>query len=335
MRGCPRAWWFQYAACGEWEANSKGAKTAKNLKALTTPEMAAGSVVDDAIAQCMWQFRRLGTEPQDLVEVAIKRFRRLVETSPQICQNIRNFLPPPDKAAPMHHHFYGYELDEGCLDRCETKIANCIFNFQMSEVWDRIEEVHPSNWMPFKGPYAMGADRWDLDGILVWSQIDFWWKEDEKLFIVDWKSGKQTDTTEQEALQQTAVYALWAVKRKEVHLEDVRTQVAFLQDPVIWNPRKVTQLEFDAIDATIREEHATVMAKLTDGGMDDQGRPIYLAARDDFAVEGVYQRCHRCNYRQMCPEGKAVLGVMKEQDGVGIPLPLTAVVEEQQEIGAA
>ncbi|MCE9557634.1 MAG: PD-(D/E)XK nuclease family protein [Armatimonadetes bacterium] len=300
--GCPRMFFFEYYKEGEDFEND-----ARMLKSLTFPKMVAGTVVDWSINQAIKTFKESGESMYDLPFRGVKTFRRLIERSPEICRGMRTDggYQPPRESQPLHGHFYGIPVDDGELEGCEQRISNALFNFESSEVWENIKDVPTEKWSRTKTNSDINAEKWHFkDDLLVWASLDFWYRDEDRLYIFDWKSGMPTEKAKADALLQMAIYTLWGRDCQQLPVEKISTQVVYLSEQPVWEPSFVPAAVVRIAEDTIISQYEYEKRKLRWVGQDRRDNDIYEANLEDFEPRPELVRCLNCKYRILCPPGQ-------------------------------
>lgn len=302
---CPRAFWYGYYAWGE-----EIQRWTELVSPLLTHDMLAGQVVDAMVNVTLMRARTNKEQPEDLAELGVQEFRKALKLSAIDGEYMRRELKLPDHPVQvLHCDFYREVADKGTVERCEGKIRKCLVNWVESEVWERIQTIHPSKWMTQKAAQqGKIVTRWQVEGLLVASAFDFWFKDDDKIYIFEWKSGFPAEDAQAVSRQQLASYALWAVAVKGYEPENVFGQSVFLQLPVHWNPMTFTQDELYAAQMRLATDKARELEfALPTGKTDQYGREQFAASMNDCPPKPEVGRCRDCKYRGLCNEGKELV----------------------------
>jgi hypothetical protein len=320
---CRRQWFYYYATKDE---DQKLTRKLWLLKQLSTPEMLTGNLVEREIRRCLFEFKSRQIVPIDIecrIANASSEFRRILIESPEVVARMRKNQEPLRGEVPMHHEFYGESCDTERVQRCEQKVRSCISNWYSGDIWNRLQGVPVNDWMLVLRPQAAARNLngWNLDGIKVWSPIDFHFRQDGKFHILDWKSGTSGDHSEQ-----LAVYALYALKHRGQQVASITTQAVLLPKSANFDPHPVSELEVECIEAAIKSQVEAERLKLTEGKGSD-GRLAMIATIDDFPAEPDVEKCKKCSFRVTCKEGLAWLNRPLGKELRLRALPLTEVEE--------
>lgn len=294
--------------------------------------MVTGNLVESEIRQCLFEFKRRGTVPEsieDRIGNVLAEFRRVVSESPDVVKAMRKNQEPLPGEVPMHYDFYEEPCEPDRLERCEHKIRASIRNWYEGDIWQRIQKIPTKDWMLLLRPEnsARNLNGWPLEGIKVYSPIDFYFKENGVFHILDWKSGTFGDHAEQ-----MAVYALFAVKHLKQDVGNVTTQAVLLPKAAKFEPHWASVLEVECIEAVIKSQVEEERSILTED-KDAEGRPALLAQIDQFQAEPDTEKCKKCNFRITCSEGKAWLSRPEPSEAETITLPFGPDREEVAKVG--
>ena len=148
MTECPRQGFFEYYADGEPESYA-----AWNLKELVTLPMLAGEVVDIVISAALKKVSKGEPLPTKMADVGTRNFRKFVDASARIVASMRESARTAETRRkspyrPLQSDWYGLDLGKDYELRLEKQVADCLSNFEKSEVLERILAVDPANWGP-------------------------------------------------------------------------------------------------------------------------------------------------------------------------------------------
>jgi len=315
MADCPRQGFFEYYADGEAESYA-----AWNLKELVTLPMLAGEVVDIVISAALKKVAKREPLPTNMADVGARNFRKFVEASPKIIASMRENARTADARRrspyrPLQSDWYGLDLGKDYEQRLEKQVADCLLNFEKSEVLGRILAVDPVNWGPFTRSMRT-RPYFELDGTRAYTSFDFYFTEADTLFILDWKSGKASQRQREAADSQLSVYALYGVHELIIPEDHIQVQAIWLQEDVAWQPHEVTSPALRACEQRIRSEVAQEISLLKMNEA-NKNRVEYRADRADFPARPSGNKCAQCKYRELCPEGQVACSHIAGKADVG------------------
>lgn len=265
--------------------------------------MLAGQVVDWQVNAALEELRA-GKNPNDLVNKGLAAWRRLLANSKSQADQIRRGVKLPRGAQPLFSDYYGLAPEPEREQNCEERVARSISGLLESEVWDRIQRVSQDRWSPPRDPMTINAFEWDLDGITVWSSIDLWLDFRPKgIVVIDWKTGGYGDPGE--ALQ-IASYSLWGQRVNQLSREQVLVQAPHLRESPGWAAKPVSEVTCEVALATVKAEYETELARV-EIIEDEFGVRRFRADRSRFPAEPDSVACLWCKFREICPEGQAMI----------------------------
>lgn len=303
---CPRRFFFEYFADGEAEAYA-----AWNLKELLTPAMLAGEVVDLVIAAALKRIAKGEQPPMEMGNVAASTFRKFVKQSPQVVAAMRLKARTAKERTsspyrPLQSDWYGLDLGEEYFMRLESQVRDCLSTFEASEVLERIRSTNPQNWGPFTRSMRT-RPFFEMEGYRIYTSFDFYFREGDELYLLDWKSGSESPTLREAAKGQLAVYALFAHRTFDLSPERIHTQAVWLRDHANWDPIEISQGELAVaearITAEVRREHELLEVRHVDAEAVE-----FHADRSQFLPKPSVNKCAQCKFREICPAGETACG---------------------------
>jgi hypothetical protein len=302
FKECRRRYFFEYFPYDHKDTD----QIWSFLKPLTTVDMLVGTVVDNALSAGLKRFSKTGELPADMLDRGTDHFRKLLKSSQELVSAAHDkghAFSFDDR--PLIEHYYQRELPSLKIQECEGVLRTCLRNFQDSQLLERIKTVQPSDWGVIRNPADL-PPHFKLENITVYAAYDFYFREGDSLYIVDWKTSRRTTEAEESAAEQLSVYALFGVTELKHPRERVYVQPAWLREPVYWEPEQVSQDDIDACAQKIRSDHSEQM-NLCSEEMDGSGKRIYISERDQFPAQPSKFNCWTCKFLQICPDGQSYL----------------------------
>jgi len=297
---CPRMGFFEYYSEGEPESY-----LAWNLRELITLPMLVGEVVDLVIAAALKKVGRGEKLPSNMAGVGIKTLDRLVSASSRLVQSMRQSARTAESRRSSHqkaliNHWYGIDQGIEYQDVLRGQVAISLDTFQNSEVAERIIKAGVASWGPFTRSMRT-RPYFDLNGLRAYTSFDFYFRSNEDLFILDWKSGVPSPAARESAEAQLDLYALYGAKVLGAPHDHIFKQAIWLRESGAWNPTPVTTDSLEAAErialSQVDQERSLVKVNEIDGS--------YLADRSMFPPTPSAHKCCFCKYREICPEGAA------------------------------
>ena len=283
IKECPRKYNYHYY--GSWEGWLAEAdpKTRELyiLKKLTNRKMWAGGVVHDTIEALLNVVKQGGPVPDGslLEEKAIKRMRSEFRSS-------RNgaYRTNP-KSFGLVEHEYGHGIDDEEWRSNAEDVKLCIRNFLESDLFAAIKELPPDKILAVEQ-----KETFDVDGVRVWSRMDYAADEKGTCAIYDWKTG---DPAYADGSLQLACYLLFAMERWNYGIESIETAEYYLKTKELI-PYKLGGEEIEKEKETIRTSVDSMRSYLKNR---ERNEPL---EEDRFPASGSHRSCGRCNYLRPC-----------------------------------
>lgn len=246
---------------------------------MTNLPMLMGDVVHRVINSAL-EYLGSGNEyPRARAEQrVVERFRQAWRESRR-----RDWEQYPSRATNLFEHYYQEELSEERLLEARDTMVNCIGGFYESDSYRFIKTLSSREWLTREE-----FDSFDFNGTKVWVKLDFAARHAAKIYIYDWKTGREV----QEDEVQLAVYALYALQRWEVKLEDLRLFDIYL--------RKQLPVKVKVNQAIIDQASADIRASI--GAMEDllEDLATNRARQEKFPLVEEPRVCRRCVFKDVC-----------------------------------
>ncbi|MGQ9696718.1 MAG: PD-(D/E)XK nuclease family protein [Armatimonadota bacterium] len=296
---CQRRWLYRYA-CDHFSRDVMWAL--KKQCKLSPWAVTAGKVVDLTISHALTRFRHTGDWPQKLPDLGLKVLEKLEAFSRRWVAEVSAGMPWPqsDYYNPIDRHYYNEEITEEEQQDCRDKIATCLRAFAASGPADTAAELGVQYWI---GPRQPGEKMpsFRVHQADVWASFDFAIRTPGVTYIIDWKTGKQSEHSYERALAQLHWYALYATTEWQVPAEQIRLVPVWLADDAAWRPAAVSQKSLEELAERIRERYQLLTSKV---------QPILegrlLEEEWTPAASRIY--CQTCQFRGSCTARSKVPG---------------------------
>lgn len=299
---CPRLYFYEYFADGEPESYD-----AWNLKELVTLPMLAGDVVDLVITSALKRVAKGEPLPTGLGPVGARNLQKFIDRSPVIVQAMRERARTAasrraSSYKPLVSDWYGLDYGKEYEEKLTSQVESCLSSFEKSEVLQRVVSVDPTAWGPFTRSLKVRPFFEAENDIRAYTSFDFYFEEGGLLYILDWKTGRQSIATLEHADRQLAAYAIYGARNLSFPMDRIRIQAVWLDGPARWKPLQVSREQIDKVESSIKYEVAEEAAKLAIVEYGEE--KLYLADRRDFPANPSVKRCTQCKFRQICIEGR-------------------------------
>ena len=281
---CKRKYFLsRYAFWGGWEESAdKTTRKIYILKNQISIPMLVGKAVHKTIERTLNSLKSRKLSLDEAKRLAIGHFKKGWRESRN-----EEWKSDPKRKVNLFEHYYKEVPAEQELKEVGAIINTNVENFFSSDSFKFIQSIKPLNWLSIEL-----MESFKINGETVWCVIDFALKDNGRVFIYDWKTGKKI--TEDE--RQLAVYSLYAMNKWTVDLQDIRLFDVYLR---INTPVKV-KVSSSLIDETLLyiNQSANEMKSLLDNVEKN------TASIENFPKIDNINICLRCSFKEICyPEG--------------------------------
>jgi len=284
FRECLRKYYFQYyGSWGGWEKDGdERARSLYVLKNLQSRQMWAGSRVHAAIRHVLEHVRKGVPPPAEerMVEELIQAMREDFRAS-----RARKYREQPIKTCGLFEHEYEVPVSDEEWKRNADHAAQCLRHFYASDVFKRLKALPAADWLDVEDLASF-----QLDGLKVLVQLDASCREDGRITIYDWKTGK---IEAGRADLQFACYVMYAMEKWKVPAAGV-TGIEFNLPTSTEIRHDVTVEQIETAKDHIRESADEMLFPLSDPEQN-------IAEEDAFDFTEDERACKRCNFVKVCP----------------------------------
>lgn len=286
LRECMWRYHLTYHVAWEGWLNSapQEKRRAYTLKNMTNLPMFVGSVVHDTIEEVITVGRQTGAwrTLEQAQHDAIQRLRKGWKQSKD-----RRWEVSPKQNVNLAEHFYQEEIDPARLDSYKQKVLKSLKAFFDMPLFKVIQGLKKEDWLTLEDFQKFSFDT----GEEVTVKIDCGFRYQRKVYLLDWKTGKVSDSVIDQ-LTTYAMYALkqgWAKKPSDVVIIPVYLAAyAEIGEQAIPH-LKVTMTHLKRQAGIIRNEYPI----LTEA-FENKDNPDYFRKTDNEHA------CKRCFFRDMC-----------------------------------
>ena len=284
FRECLRRYYFQYyGSWGGWEKDAAPrTRQLYVLKNLQSRQMWAGSRVHAAIRHVLEHVRK-GVPPPSAERVEEETLNAMREDFRN--SRARKYREQPKKICGLFEHEYDVPVSDEEWKKNADNVRLCIRNFYASEIFKRLCTLPAADWLEVEDLASF-----QLDGLRVMVQLDASCKEDGRIAIYDWKTGRIEPGR---ADLQFACYVLYAMDKWKVEPSQV-TAVEFNLPTSTEIRHDVSDEQLETAKDYIRESADEMLFPLAD--------PEHNVAEEDgFDFTEDERACKRCNFVKVCP----------------------------------
>ncbi len=270
FQSCKRKYYYTYYA--KYDSSLPRQKI-DELKKMTSIPLEIGNIVHKTIE--VFLKRLLKSED----EIDRKRFLDYVHRKTINLCNTKVFA-----------EVYYNEIPKINIDEVFDKVKNCLNNFLNSErfIWVTKETVsNKENWLI--EPDGYGETR--IDKMKAYCKVDFLFPVDNKLFILDWKTGKPH---EEKHRKQLIGYSTWASFHFSKDLTDIVSIIAYLQPT--YSEIEIIVNEFDVQEFSLQIKKETEEMYLFCHNIEEN----IPKDKEEFTKTNNQNICNYCNFREFC-----------------------------------
>lgn len=183
----------------------------------------------------------------------------------------------------LHEHYFGYpDVDQKARE--SRAIAwQCLENAMGGELWESIVNSDPKEWMEIE---EEGFPHFDLEGIKVYSIIDFAHKCDQPT-IIDWKTGTPIPSDREQLL----VYSLYAESRWGWKPEEIALKAVYLYPDYRIEECRANAEEIESARQMIKQSFDEMLS------LESAYGPVDM---NDFPCADNSRYCEWCRFRKLC-----------------------------------
>lgn len=282
---CPQKYYLDYYGCSKRHAPAEAEKSLiRQLKLRQNRYERTGEIVHSAIAN-YFRLAQKGTiqSAKALMQWAQRMLSDDLATS-RVAQTNGN---PDTASGPLLEFFNNPKNAEALYDDASKRMSTALENFAVHPRYEKIRAAGRSTGTEVERMFKLSGLPCRVTGI-----VDFAVRASGKPAVVDWKSGKPSQT-EEDSLQLTA-YALWGSQHFGGPPEKIVVYKAFLGTGEL--------VKFPLTQASVEKGKRRILQ--------DVERMIEMHDYGARGRRGAFTPCARpnvcilCPYLPVCPEGK-------------------------------
>ena len=267
---CKRQYYYQYYSkydpvYKKWQIDS--------LKQMTSIPMEIGSIVHDVIETLLNRLKKTEEKINEdrFYEYALRKTQ-------EYCRKKE-----------FSELFY-MEIDRVDEDEIYDDVKTCLDNFLNSERFTWLSEEAISNkasWII--EPAGYGETR--IDGMKAYCKVDFLFPIDDKIYIMDWKTGKKVFEKHSKQLKG---YSAWASYHFSKSPNDVIPTIAYLRPKYEENEIVYNEFDLEEFSNQVQNETKEMYSFCKDI---NENIP---EDKEKFVKTPNKLYCDYCNYRKLC-----------------------------------
>ena len=189
------------------------------------------------------------------------------------------------KTCALFEHEYDLDISDDQWKTIADDVEQCLRTFYSSEIFTFLKELPIENWLEIED-----FSSFSLDGTKIWAVIDCSFQTKEGVTIIDWKTGRGTNS---DLSLQLSCYAMYGVKKWGIRPEDIK----LVEYNLLSNQSAdffVTTGEIDNIKTYIRGSVADMQSLLVDVENNVPKEEESFRKIEDERIRS------RCNFRKVC-----------------------------------
>lgn len=280
---CARKYYFNYYGhWGGWEKDAPDrVRKIYILKQLKNRATWVGEVVHDCIARSLKNLSR-GIPPlpvDEILAITRDRMRQDYRSS-----RAKRYWQNPKTYCGFFEHEYEIDITDEEWRGSAEQVDRCLKTFYRSPYFERLQSMDASAFLEIEQ-----FSSFLLDGVEINIKLDCACRENNKVIIWDWKTGRAVRSGD--ALQM-ACYVFYALKTFKISPRDVTANLFDLYRGEL-HEQSITQRSLDELVTYIAGSIRDMTALLSDASRN-------LACEDDFAKAETPSLCLKCNFLKVC-----------------------------------
>ena len=281
---CRRKYYYdRYVSWGGWDASApKDSRLAYILKNLKNRWAWKGETVHHVIEEALKSLRA-GKPVKS--EEAIAKLTQIMRQN-YLASKAKKYMQEPKKSVGLYEHEYQKPIGDPVWKKIHDEAADCVQNFFSSPFYEELASEDKKNWLLIED-----LEEFQFDGAKIYVKLDFARRRGDTIEIFDWKTGKE----EKEATIQIGAYAMYAMKKWNVPLQNIRAYLVYLtnlvpapkEHPLSPDLLKETEQAMTASIRGMRELLADIPKNVP-------------KSREFFAYTENERFCSNCNFYKMC-----------------------------------
>lgn len=282
FKECLRKYYFNhYGFWGGWDKNApKKVRELYILKNIISKEIWIGQVVHDVIEGVL---SRLKSGDEISLSHALSILRNRLNKDFNESKS-KAYKERPKWAAGLFEHEYELLIPKEEWNKLFEKAEKCITNFYNSDTFQYIKKIDPKNWL-----FLEDFSSFDFEGTNIYIRIDFAIKDNNKIIIFDWKTGRERF---EEMDVQLCCYALYTAKKYDIDPEKIIVKKYNLS---------IDKEDSFKIDIKVIEKIKDYMRKsiksMKEVLIDKENN---IAKEEDFPKTNIEKNCRGCNFKKIC-----------------------------------
>lgn len=300
LRECMYKYYLQYFESWQgWQHSAPdNKKKAYLLKNLTNLPMFAGSVVHEVIEKVLKQF--IHQNKWIPIQQAQKMGKNLLNQGWQQSKN-QLWKDKVKGNVNLFEHYYNQSISKEQITKIGKLVNECIRAFYDLEIIQKLHSSEKTDILSLEDFQKFNLNT----GEEVTVKIDFGFKHNNKVYLIDWKTGKANNNV----IDQLITYSMYAVKMGWAKkIEDVIIVPVYLAACIHGYEQCATEIVATTNQARRQANIIREESKLLAEAHKNKDNPQFFKRTTNARL------CARCNFKEICP-GAASIGEEEELSG--------------------
>ena len=278
---CRRQYYFQYY--GSWAGwDEKAPERTRHiyvLKQLVSRQMWAGDLVHKAIERSL---RNLQSRVELLsCDRIVGITKNLMRNEWKSSRDKKYWTRP--KSTALYEHEYEIAVSDDEWKALADSLETSLRNFYGSEIFMKIQKLSLDSWLEIEN-----LSSFDFEGTKVWVKTDFSYRSENRITIVDWKTGH----TGGDNTLQLACYALYGTNMWQVVPGQIEAIIFNVSNNII-EECAISYIDIERTKDYIRGSIRDMRALLRNSDVNE-------VEENDFSKADDKRTCERCKFRKIC-----------------------------------
>ncbi|RLA88148.1 MAG: hypothetical protein DRG20_06540 [Deltaproteobacteria bacterium] len=283
FQNCLRQYYFHYyGAWGGWEKDaSKRIRELYILKQLKKRNIWIGDIIHKCIKRSLENIRQgiPVLKKESIISITINMMRNEFRSS-----RARMFYNKP-KSCALFEHEYDLKVSDNEWHDLAEHVKICLENFYTSKIFEELKKLTSHDFLAIDS-----LNHFFLDKTKIWFSVDLAFKKDNKLIIMDWKTGKSVD---KDNTIQLTCYGIYFTNYFKYNPEDIEIiEYNLFSNEIVES--KISTKKIEAVKDYILGSITDMKALLIDK---DNNIP---KPEKEFKKTDNEGKCFFCNYLKVC-----------------------------------
>ncbi len=284
FRECQRQYYYhRYGYWGGWESSADTrTRQLYVLKNLKTRYMWVGEIVHHTIENFLKNFQKTGEAKTEFyLSDLTDRMRREFRAS-----RSRLYRSDPKKNLGLFEHEYEQPISDEKWSSLHDEARRCFTNFANIVFPKMAKPIPLKDWLLIET-----LQEFFFEETTIYVKVDFAYRDQEGIKIVDWKTGRSEDVDNEIQLDCYGLFSRDYFKVPSTSIKTIVCNINTGKETV----REMFEAKMDFAKHYIRNSIAAMKRVLIDPEKNE-------AREEDFPFTENEQTCRFCNFKKVCPK---------------------------------